>query len=578
MDYLPTVQQPLLFSVYDIDSRSMDLRHHDFVGSVEVKLDALLGQNLELHTTTKTLRVAGDPKSRGLIHVTAEVIKTTRGKVQMHVAGQALSKVGILRRKPDAFLEIGRQISSLEFQPVFRTEVAAKTKHPWWRPFDLTIQRMCNDDWDRPIQFSCWNVSYGSGFSKTFDLIGRCEISLRQMTALPSEGHYRSLELTSPRRERQNKKSATVGTLRFYQFITDMQYSLLDYIRGGCRLRLVTAIDFTASNGVLSDPLSLHNVKEARNNQYLNALESLGSVIARYDPEQKVAAFGFGAKRSVDSPTDHCLQLIPNTWAKGIKGVSEAYHTILPSLTFAGPTYIAPILDKVMELANVDVTQEKQSYYVLLVITDGIINDMDLVVKKLVDASRLPMSVIILGVGPSDFTLMEQFHEASHAPLFDTSEKKTADRPNYHFSALKAGALSNGSRTIVVQNALAALSAQVLQYMKMRNITPGPPGQARLDPKNSWVDSSTVLEGEDNGDPLAFLDIPDNVASPSPTGSTSSIPGLLPAGSGEKGSGTDAWRKTSGKRANFQTGLHCPTCGSYIEPGSSVYKDVLKMS
>lgn len=34
--------------------------------------------------------------------------------------------------------------------------------------------------------------------------------------------------------------------------------SFLDYIRGGCSLNFLVGIDFTASNGAPSDPLSLH--------------------------------------------------------------------------------------------------------------------------------------------------------------------------------------------------------------------------------------------------------------------------------------------------------------------------------
>ena len=31
-----------------------------------------------------------------------------------------------------------------------------------WRPFEVTVQRLCNDDWDRQIQISCWHVNFAS--------------------------------------------------------------------------------------------------------------------------------------------------------------------------------------------------------------------------------------------------------------------------------------------------------------------------------------------------------------------------------------------------------------------------------
>lgn len=48
-----------------------------------------------------------------------------------------------------------------------------------------------------------------------------------------------------------------------------------------------------------------------------------------------------------------------------------------------------------------------QQYYVLLIITDGVITDMDLTRTAIVEASRLPMSIIIVGVGAADFSAME---------------------------------------------------------------------------------------------------------------------------------------------------------------------------
>ena len=40
--------------------------------------------------------------------------------------------IAFLLAQPDCFLEIGRQIDSITFHPVFRTEVAPKTRHPWY--------------------------------------------------------------------------------------------------------------------------------------------------------------------------------------------------------------------------------------------------------------------------------------------------------------------------------------------------------------------------------------------------------------------------------------------------------------
>lgn len=43
----------------------------------------------------------------------------------------------------------------------------------------------------------------------------------------------------------------------------------------------------------------------------------------------------------------------------------------------------------------------------LLIITDGVITDLDETRQALVNAAKLPMSVIIVGVGGADFSAME---------------------------------------------------------------------------------------------------------------------------------------------------------------------------
>ncbi len=48
-----------------------------------------------------------------------------------------------------------------------------------------------------------------------------------------------------------------------------------------------------------------------------------------------------------------------------------------------------------------------QNYYVLLIITDGVISDFPETTRALVMASTLPVSVIIVGVGGADFSAMD---------------------------------------------------------------------------------------------------------------------------------------------------------------------------
>jgi hypothetical protein len=43
-----------------------------------------------------------------------------------------------------------------------------------------------------------------------------------------------------------------------------------------------------------------------------------------------------------------------------------------------------------------------------LILTDGVITDMDQAKESIVEASSLPLSIIIVGVGGADFQMMEE--------------------------------------------------------------------------------------------------------------------------------------------------------------------------
>ncbi|MEQ2202396.1 Copine-4 [Xenoophorus captivus] len=113
-----------------------------------------------------------------------------------------------------------------------------------------------------------------------------------------------------------------------------------------------------------------------------------------------------------------------------IQGVVEAYQNCLPKIQLYGPTNIAPIIQKVASSASEEMhTKEAmeathktsvsfniysslfnlshQEYFILLILTDGVITDMADTREAIVHASHLPMSVIIVGVGNADFTDMQ---------------------------------------------------------------------------------------------------------------------------------------------------------------------------
>merc|ERR1712004_823874 len=72
-----------------------------------------------------------------------------------------------------------------------------------------------------------------------------------------------------------------------------------------------------------------------------------------------------------------------------------------------GPTNFAPVINHVANFARA-YQQSGDQYFVLLIITDGIITDLEATKYAIVNACQLPMSIIIVGVGNEDFSAMEE--------------------------------------------------------------------------------------------------------------------------------------------------------------------------
>ncbi|NXT12108.1 CPNE8 protein, partial [Prunella fulvescens] len=85
-----------------------------------------------------------------------------------------------------------------------------------------------------------------------------------------------------------------------------------------------------------------------------------------------------------------------NPYCHGIDGVMEAYYRSLKSVQLYGPTNFAPVINHVARYAAS--VKDGSQYFVLLIITDGVISDMAQTKESIVNVS-FTESVEIMFVG-----------------------------------------------------------------------------------------------------------------------------------------------------------------------------------
>uniref|UniRef100_A0A7N5PAI6 Copine 7 n=1 Tax=Ailuropoda melanoleuca TaxID=9646 RepID=A0A7N5PAI6_AILME len=437
----------------------------------------------------------GRNAGKSTITVIAEDISGNNGYVELSFRARKLDDKDLFS-KSDPFLELYRVNDDQSKQLVYRTEVVKNNLSPVWEPFKVTLSNLCSCEETRPLKCLVWDYdSRGK-----HDFIGEFSTTFEEMQKAFGEdqAQWECVNAKYKQKKRHYKNSGVVvlADLKFYRV-----HSFLDYIMGGCQIHFTVAIDFTASNGDPRNSCSLHYINPFQPNEYLQALVAVGEICQDYDSDKRFSALGFGArippKYEVGEPGDQ--NPTPCTcW--GIQGVVEAYQNCLPRVQLYGPTNVAPIISKVARMAAAEEhTGEASQYYILLVLTDGVVTDMADTREAIVRASHLPMSIIIVGVGNADFTDMQTLD--GDDGVLRSPRGEPALRDIVQFVPFRE--LKSASPAALAKCVLAEVPRQLVEYYSYKELPPrgvsphtqeaGPPERAGQ-PGARPVSVSSTLE------------------------------------------------------------------------------------
>ncbi|KAF4077923.1 hypothetical protein AMELA_G00193550 [Ameiurus melas] len=466
LDYFFEEKQNLRFDVYNVDSRSSNISKHSFLGQTFCTLGEIIGSS-----GARLERVlSGIPgKKCGNIVFTAEELSNCRDIATMQLCANKLDKKDFFG-KSDPFLVFYRSNEDGTFTICHKTEVIKNTLNPVWQPFTIPVRALCNGDYDRTVKVDVYDWDRDG----SHDFIGEFTTSYRELSR--GQSQFNVYEVLNPKKKGRKKKYINSGTVTLLSFKVESEYTFVDFIRGGTQLNFTVAIDFTASNGNPSQPTSLHYMSPYQMNAYAMALKAVGEIIQDYDSDKLFPAYGFGAKIPPDGNVSHAFPLnsdCENANCVGIEGVLEGYYECLRTVQLYGPTNFAPVISQVAEAAAA-VTDGSQ-YFVLLMITDGVISDMVQTKEAVVNASSLPMSIIIVGVGPAEFDAME---ELDGDEIRVSSRGRFAERDIVQFVPFRDYIDRSGNQVLsmarLAKDVLAEIPEQLLSFMKSRGIEPRP--------------------------------------------------------------------------------------------------------
>lgn len=455
IDYHFEEYQKLKFQVFDSDSVSNSTKHDDFLGYFEITLGSLVG---EFNGKVKKPLVGKNNKAlKSTIVISAEELNDNKEIAIINLKGVKLDKKDTFGAS-DPFLVFHRHgIESNDYTAVHKTEVIKNTLNPHWSSFTIPLVTLCNGDKFRPIKIECFDWdSDGS-----HDMIGECQTTIDQLLTNPTT----QLELIHPVKIKKKKNYKNSGCLQPVSVTIETKPSFLDYITNGVEICCDVAVDFTASNGAVSSPNSLHYQNPYEPNQYVRALQSVGQICEDYDTDKLIPAYGFGARINGQVYHNFHLNQTPNPNCFGMHSVITAYQQFLQTVELYGPTNFSPVINSV---AGQIVSENNltSKYHVLLILTDGIITDMNETKMAIINASKLPLSIIIVGLGNADFDAMDEL-DCDNGKL--KSNGKIAERDMVQFVPFRkfSGAYAGDS---LAREVLRELPQQLVTYMMKNGI------------------------------------------------------------------------------------------------------------
>lgn len=357
----------------------------------------------------------------------------------------------------NCFIVINKQQEPGKFIPVYKTEcLNSQNCKVKFRNVIMDTYKLCNANLSQQVMFVAFQYQNNGNHKK----IGSASIELA-----------RFIDGGSGLEAKMDKN----GSIKFSNCAIEDRVSFLDYVMGGCEIGVHIAIDFTLSNGQPSTPGSLHYLHPSTmRNQYTDAIYSICNILQNYDHDQMFPVYGFGGR--IAGKLSHCFALNGNIFqpeCSKTEGVLKAYYDAVNKVELYGGTHFSSVLNYVnghAELQAKEMSQFNQKYTICLIITDGIINDLEQTIDKVVIGSDLPLSIIIVGVGEADFSQMVAL-DGDVTPLFSRRLNRYVSRDIVQFVPFRE---VHNDPVLLAKKVLEEVPKQVTDYFQLRGMRPNP--------------------------------------------------------------------------------------------------------
>ena len=387
--------QHIKFIVYDAcnDVRPKDLSLRKIVATAETTVGAIVRGTA--HWESSLTEKSGT--QRGMIYVSSDIAgdaPTVNIPVCMRMRCEKVEALYTFA-ETNSFIRVSKLHPSMHWMSICKTGNDKGAAPKWNDELRVPLNRLANSDLNRNIKFELWGFEAGGKHKYICETI----MPLSRLAQMVAEGRG-AMGVPMGNAQVITKKVET--TLHFDYFQAYSVPTLAAYLRETVEMCYSLAIDFTGSNGT-SSSMFAHHTSDPRKKMkqaadlYVDAISEVGGVMTAYDNDGMFPSFGFQSEfvfaLSGDEGNTRCL---------GIEGMTNAFKSALTNRPLVGPTKFAPVIHKGMALAGATggvASSDTEKYVVLVVLTDGKFTDKQQTIDAVVEACKLPLSIMFVGVG-----------------------------------------------------------------------------------------------------------------------------------------------------------------------------------
>ncbi|KAG1688869.1 hypothetical protein DVH05_026873 [Phytophthora capsici] len=181
---------------------------------------------------------------------------------------------------------------------------------------------------------------------------------------------------------------------------------------------LIIAVDFTQANLLKGEQTfggrSLHYVDTTGRvqNPYQTVISAITRVFELFDDDNSIPAFGYGGYP--ERPYEE--RLFPFVEGQGceLDDVLQRYFAIASTMELNSSASFVPVIHEAIKTAK-----KTRRYHILIIISNGHIDDPAVARRAIVEASEYPISIVLVGVGDGPWTMMREFDDQLPERRFD---------------------------------------------------------------------------------------------------------------------------------------------------------------